>query len=157
MRLASSAFRQDDRIPKRYTCEGENISPELAWEDAPLGTKTFALIMHDPDAPRMNGFTHWLLYNIPAVVTRVPENVPEGRTVSGLGLQGKNDGGKIGYAGPCPPSGTHRYFLRLFALHAELDLGPGATAQELQSAMHDHIIEQAELMATYAKLHAKSA
>jgi Raf kinase inhibitor-like YbhB/YbcL family protein len=104
-----------------------------------------------------NGFTHWLVYNIPANVTHVPENVPEGASPTGLGLQGKNDGGKIGYVGPCPPSGTHRYFLKLFALRKELDVGPGATAPEVHSAMHDHVIEQAELMGTYAKTRAKSA
>jgi hypothetical protein len=157
MRLTSSAFGQQERIPTRYTCEGENISPELQWEEAPPRTKTFTLILHDPDAPRMNGFTHWMLYNIPSGITHLPENVPEGPRVSGLGLQGKNDAGKIGYIGPCPPSGSHRYFLRLFALSIELDLDPAASAQELQTALHDHIIEQAELMGTYAKLRAKSA
>jgi len=98
-----------------------------------------------------------MVYNIPRNVTHIPENVPERPRVSGLGLQGKNDGGKIGYMGPCPPSGTHRYYLRLFALRKELELGPGATAPEVQSAMDDHIIEQAELMGTYAKTRAKSA
>jgi hypothetical protein len=141
----------------RYTCEGENISPELSWEGAPPETKSFVLIVHDPDAPRTNGFTHWMLYNIPPTATEIPENIPEGPRVSGLGLQGKNDAGKIGYVGPCPPSGTHRYFIRLFALQKELDLAPAAAAPELQSAMHDHIIGQAELMGTYAKVRAKSA
>ena len=157
MHLTSSAFGQEQRIPTRYTCEGENISPELVWEDAPPETKTFALILHDPDAPRMNGFTHWMLYNIPSSVTRIPENVPEGPRISGLGLHGKNDGGKIGYLGPCPPFGSHRYFLRLFALSSELDLDPAASAQELQTALHDHIIGQAELMGIYAKPQAKRA
>lgn len=157
MRITSSAFGQGDRIPTRYTCEGEDISPEITWEGAPAETAAFALILHDPDAPRTNGFTHWIVYNIPRNVTRIRENVAEGPRVSGLGLQGKNDGGKIGYVGPCPPSGTHRYFLRLFALRKELDLAPGATSADVQSAMHDHIIEQAELMGTYAKRRAKSA
>ena len=157
MRITSSAFRQEERIPTRYSCEGEDISPELTWEGAPAETAAFALILHDPDAPRTNGFTHWMLYNIPRNVTHIPENVPEGPRVSGLGLQGKNDGGRVGYMGPCPPSGTHRYYLRLFALRKELDLRPGATAPELQSAMHDHILERAELMGTYAKTKAKSA
>jgi Raf kinase inhibitor-like YbhB/YbcL family protein len=98
-----------------------------------------------------------MVYNIPRTVTHIPENVAEGPRVSGLGLQGKNDGGKIGYMGPCPASGTHRYYLRLFALEKKLDLGPGATVPEVQSAMHDHMIEQAELLGTYAKTRAKSA
>ena len=157
MRLMSSAFREGERIPTRFTCEGENISPELSWEGAPTAAKSFALIVHDPDAPRTNGFAHWMLYNIPANVVQIPESIPEGPRVSGLGLQGKNDSGQIGYTGPCPPSGSHRYFVRLFALQRELDLAPGATATELQSAMHDYIIEQAELMGTYAKVRAKTA
>jgi Raf kinase inhibitor-like YbhB/YbcL family protein len=157
MRIRSSAFGQDERIPTRYTCEGEDISPEISWEEAPEKTAAFALILHDPDAPRTDGFTHWMVYNIPRNVTHIPEKLPEGPRVSGVGLQGKNDGGKVGYLGPCPPSGTHRYYLRLFALRQELDLGPAATATEVQLAMHDHIIEQAELMGTYAKTRAKSA
>ena len=157
MRITSSAFGQGDRIPTRYTCEGEDISPEITWEGAPAETAAFALILHDPDAPRTNGFTHWMVYNIPRDITRIRENVAEGARATGVGLQGKNDAGKIGYVGPCPPSGTHRYFLRLFALRKELDLAPGATPQEVQSAMHDHIIERAELMGTYAKRREKSA
>ena len=151
MRIMSSAFSHEERIPTRYTCEGENISPEITWEGAPPETAAFTLILHDPDAPRTDGFTHWMVYNIPAIVTRIPEEIPEGPRLSGLGLQGKNDAGTIGYVGPCPPSGTHRYYLRLFALRKQLDLGPGATAAEVQSAMHDHIIEQAELMGTYER------
>lgn len=157
MRLTSSAFQDGERIPTRYTCEGEDISPELSWEGTPVGTTSLALIVHDPDAPRTNGFTHWMLYNVPANVTEIPENIPEGPRVSGLGMQGKNDAGKIGYMGPCPPSGTHRYFIRLFALEGELKLAPAASAEEVQSAIHDHILEQAELMGTYARVQAKSA
>ena len=157
MRITSSAFRQEERIPTRYTCEGEDISPEIAWHGAPAETAAFALILHDPDAPRANGFTHLMVYNIPRNVTCILENVPKGTRVSGLGLHGKNDGGKIGYMGPCRPSGTHRYYLRLFALRKELGLGPGATAAEVQFAVHDLILEQAELIGTYAKTRAKSA
>ena len=157
MRLTSSAFRNGERIPARFTCEGEDISPELSWENAPAETKSFALIVHDPDAPRANGFTHWLLYNIPASINHIPENVPKQAEVKGLGLQGKNDAGKFGYMGPCPPSGTHRYFLRLYALRKQLDLAPGASAQELQSALQDGVVEKAELMGTYAKTRAQTA
>src|SRR5712672_4175683 len=140
MRITSSAFRQEERIPTRYSCEGEDISPELTWDGAPAETAAFALILHDPDAARTNGFTHWMLYNIPRAVTHIPENVPEGPRVSGLGLQGKNDGGKIGYMGPCPPSGTHRYYVRLFALDTEIRLPPGATHDELVRAMENRIL-----------------
>ena len=157
MRIRVRLFAKKREYLHATRVKGEDISPELTWEGAPAETAAFALILHDPDAPRTNGFTHWMLYNIPRNVTHIPENVPEGPRVSGLGLQGKNDGGRVGYMGPCPPSGTHRYYLRLFALRKELDLRPGATAPELQSAMHDHILEQAELMGTYAKTKAKSA
>jgi Raf kinase inhibitor-like YbhB/YbcL family protein len=157
MRLTSSAFRQGERIPARFTCDGGDISPALSRENPPAETKAFAIILHDPDAPRANGFTHWLLYNIPGSVTRIPEDVPKKAEVSGLGLQGKNDAGKVGYMGPCPPSGMHRYFTRLYALRDELDLAPGASVQEVQAAIHDAVIELAELMGTYARTRVQSA
>ncbi len=152
MQLTSSAFQQDGPIPRRFTCEGQNISPEFAWQDAPKETKSFVFLIHDPDAPRKDGFAHWVLYNIPATVASIEENVPPKRAaMEGLGLQGKNDSGKIGYTGPCPPSGTHRYFARVYALRQKLDLQPGATYQEVIAAMEGKIIEHAELMGTYAK------
>lgn len=157
MRLASSAFERGQPIPRRFTCEGENISPEFSWEDAPKEAKEFALILHDPDAPGLKGFTHWLLYGIPRTVTRVQENRPKEAKVANLGLQGQNDAGKLGYTGPCPPSGTHRYFARLYALRKELGLKPGANAEEVKAAIEDIVIEEAELMGTYAKQHARSA
>src|ERR1700758_624275 len=130
MRLLSTSIREGGQIPKRFTCEGENISPEFSWEDAPKETKSFVLILHDPDAPRKDGFTHWLLYDIPPTVKSIRENLPKQVPVSNAGLQGKNDSGQLGYTGPCPPSGNHRYFARLYALRKQLDLQPGATAQE---------------------------
>src|SRR5262249_11960067 len=119
--LTSSAFETESNIPAQFSCEGRNISPELSWSGAPAGTKTFALIMHDPDARVSGGYTHWVLYNIPAAVHHLAENVPNQDRVSGGGMQGKNDAGKYGYTGPCPPSGTHRYYFRLYALDTELD------------------------------------
>jgi Raf kinase inhibitor-like YbhB/YbcL family protein len=157
MQLSSAAFQQGNNIPQQYTCDGENTSPELSWRDAPAHTKSFALIMHDPDAPRAGGFTHWVLYNIAAGVAALEPKVPPQERVPGIGVQGKNDAGKIGYMGPCPPSGTHRYFVRLYALDAELNLKPGASKQELETAIRGHVLEEAELMGTYARSSKKVA
>jgi Raf kinase inhibitor-like YbhB/YbcL family protein len=157
MKLTSPAFAHEGSIPKQFTCEGENISPELSWTDAPKEAKSFALILHDPDAPRENGFTHWVVYNIPPTVNRIAENVPRNASIPGLGLQGRNDSGKVGYMGPCPPSGTHRYFARLYALRVELEPGPNVTYAEVLAAMQGKIIEEAEHMGTYAKTEKKAA
>lgn len=151
MQLVSSAYQAGAAIPALFTCEGDNISPELSWRDVPPQTESFVLTMRDPDAPKVGGFTHWVVYNIPGGVGHIEQNVPNDATVPGLGLQGKNDGGKVGYMGPCPPSGTHRYFARLFALDSELNLSPGASHEEVRHAMEGHILDRAELMGTYAK------
>ena len=151
MQLRSTAFQTGGAIPTRFTCEGDDISPDLSWRDAPPETRSFVLILHDPDAPRAGGFTHWVVYNIPAGTSHIEENIPQQATVAGLGVQGKNDAGEIGYMGPCPPSGTHRYFARLFAVDRELDLKPGLYHRDVYSEMQGHIVEQAELMGTYAK------
>jgi Raf kinase inhibitor-like YbhB/YbcL family protein len=151
MRLASPAFQHGGMIPARYTCEGEDISPEFSWKDAPPGTQSFVLVMHDPDAPRPGGFTHWVLFNIPGSVDHVEEDLPQQTIVPGLGVQGRNDAGQIGYMGPCPPSGIHRYFVRLFALDTVLNLKPGAILQQVITAMEGHILAEAELMAKYAR------
>ena len=151
MQLNSSAFHAGSPIPAKYTCEGENISPEFSWRDAPAETKTFALVIHDPDAPRPGGFTHWVVYNIPASTGHIGEGVPKQETVPDLGMQGKNDSGEIGYTGPCPPSGTHRYFVKLHALDKKLPLRPGASRKDLNVAMKGHILAETELMGTYAR------
>jgi hypothetical protein len=157
MQLSSSAFQQARSIPIKFTCDGENVSPALSWKGAPAQTKSFALIMHDPDAPRAGGFTHWVLYGIPASVAELPSNLPHAEQVAGVCVQGKNDSGQIGYTGPCPPSGTHCYQVRLYALDAELNLKPGASLQQLQQAMRGHVLEQAELTGTYARTAQKAA
>lgn len=151
MRILSPVLQHEGEFPKRFTCEGENISPELSWEGAPKETKFFTLVLHDPDASRRNGFTHWLLYDIPAAIDRVRENVPKRGQLADAALQGLNDSGEIGYIGPCPPSGRHRYFTRLYALRDKLGLPAGATAEEVQLALDGKVIEQCELMATYEK------
>lgn len=157
MKITSSAFTHEGKIPQQFTCEGQDISPDLSWSDAPKETKSFALILHDPDAPRPNGFVHWVLYNIPASVTHVNQDVSKNASVPELGLQGRNDAGKTAYMGPCPPSGSHRYFFRLYALRDKLALGPRATYNEVIAAMEGKIIEQAELMGIYAKIAQKAA
>lgn len=157
MQVTSAAFQQGSEIPSYYTSDGENVSPELSWRDAPAETKSFALVVHDPDAPRPGGFTHWVVYDIPAETGHIEENVPKEERVAGLGVQGKNDGGKLGYSGPAPPSGTHRYFFRLFALDTILDLGPGATHKQVSAAIKGHILAQAELMGTYEKRSERAA
>ncbi len=158
MQLSSPAFAANGRIPSRYSCEGENVSPALAWGQVPPGTQSFVLILHDPDAPRRGGFTHWLLYDIPASVRRLREETPRISSVPDAGLQGKNDAGGIGYTGPCPPSGAHRYFARLWALDvASLNLPPGATEGAVRAAMEGHELAMAELMGRFAKRDERAA
>ena len=149
MRLRSSAFENEGTIPDRFTYRGDNVSPEFFWEDAPKETKSFVLILHDPDAPRRDGFTHWLLYDIPPNVMRIREDLPKKAPVTDSGFQGINDSGELGYTGPCPPSGRHRYFARLYALREELNLAPGATAQQVNAALEGKVIEQTEMLARY--------
>ena len=151
MQLTSEAFRMEEEIPVQYTSDGENTSPELSWKDAPPNTKSFALIVHDPDAPRSGGFTHWVFYNIAPETGHLEPKVPQEEEIAGVGTQGRNDAGKLGYVGPAPPSGTHRYFFRLYALDMMLGLPSGATHQQVKEAMQGHILAQAELMGTYKK------
>ena len=151
MQLTSAAYQHGAQIPIRYTCEGDNISPQFSWKDAPGETKSFALVLQDPDAPRVGGFTHWILYNIPRGTESIQENVPQPEKVLDIGTQGRNDANQIGYLGPCPPSGIHRYYARLYALDRELVLPPGANHKELNEAMQGHILAQAELMGKYGK------
>ena len=153
MQLTSPAYGQGDLIPRRFTCDGENISPEFSWRDAPKEAKSFVLTIHDPDAPGPEGFAHWVVYNIAPTVSSVAPAVSKEGVVTGLGMQGRNDSGKIGYTGPCPPSGRHRYFARLYALRDRLELQPGATYAEVMAAIQGKIIAVAELMGTYSRSH----
>ena len=157
MQLTSTAFQEGAEIPSRYSNDGENISPDLAWRDAPRETKSFVLIVHDPDAPRPGGFTHWVVYNIAPAAGHIEEGAPAGKEIKGIGLQGKNDAGKLGYMGPAPPSGVHRYFFRLYALDTMLDLEPGASFNDVQAAINGHMIAQAELMGTYERQSKRAA
>lgn len=148
--VTSTVFEHNQSIPTKYTCDGEDISPPLRWEGAPEHTKSFVLICDDPDAP-MDTWVHWVVFNIPATVTSFAEGVDP--TTHGASI-GQNSWGtkKQGYGGPCPPSGTHRYFFKFYALDIEkLDLGAAATKQDVEQAMEGHIIAQGELMGTYAR------
>jgi Raf kinase inhibitor-like YbhB/YbcL family protein len=146
--LTSTAFSEGAPIPSDYTCDGADISPPLAWSEVPSGTQSLALIVDDPDAPR-GTWVHWVLYNVPATVTELPPNVPLERSLPNGAKQGRNDFGKIGYGGPCPPRGTHRYYFKLYALDTQLALDAGATKQELLDAMAGHILAEGQLMGTY--------
>jgi len=150
MKLESSAFGTEGTIPIKYSCDGEDVSPPLSWQGAPEGTQSLALICDDPDAPGMT-FVHWLIYNIPAEGQQLPENVPNRERLESGALQGENNFGKVGYGGPCPPGGTHRYFFRLYALDGMLDLGAGISRDRLERAMEGHILAQAELMGRYSR------
>ena len=148
IKLTSTAFKEGEAIPRGYTCDGANVSPPLEWTGIPKTAKTIALIADDPDAPS-GTFVHWVLYNLPAEGLGLIENTPQTETLNGGGTQGKNGFEKVGYGGPCPPSGTHRYFFKLYALDAELSLKPGASKDDVETAMQGHIVGQAELMGTY--------
>jgi Raf kinase inhibitor-like YbhB/YbcL family protein len=150
--LTSDAFVHGQSIPAKYACTGRNISPALAWNDPPDGTQSFALIVDDPDAP-MGTWVHWVLYNIPAEARSLQEDLPvTGKNVDPDAiLVGKNSAGKIGYDGPCPPSGTHRYYFKLYALDTLISLLPGATKEQVLKEMEGHILAQGELMGTFSK------
>lgn len=150
MQLNSVAFKNGESIPRQFTCDGIDISPPLEWSGVPKTAKTIAIICDDPDAPA-GTWVHWVLYNLPADKIGLIENTPPDQTLVGGGMQGTNDFKKIGYGGPCPPSGTHRYFFKLYALDGELPLKPGATKAEVEKAMAGHVVLQAELMGTYKR------
>jgi Raf kinase inhibitor-like YbhB/YbcL family protein len=150
LKLKSAAFKEGQTIPRQYTCDGVNVSPPLEWSGAPKNAKTIAIIADDPDAPR-GTWVHWVLYNLPAENIGLVENLAATETLKAGGFQGKNDFDKIGYGGPCPPSGTHRYFFKIYAVDAELPLPAGATKAELEKAMQGHIVAQGQLMGTYSR------
>jgi len=150
MKILSSASTEGSMIPAKYTCDGQDISPPLEWSDVPAGTKTFALISDDPDAPS-GTWVHWVAYNIPAGVTKLGENVQREKEFSNGMRQGSNDWPKVGYGGPCPPGGTHRYYFKLYALDAALDARPGATKAQILNAMKGHVLAEAKLMGKYSR------
>jgi Raf kinase inhibitor-like YbhB/YbcL family protein len=149
--LQSSAIKAGAEIPRKFTCQGDDASPALSWNGAPAAVESFALIADDPDAP-VGTWVHWVLYDLPATATQLAENVPKTEKLSSGGTQGRNDFKKLGYGGPCPPPGKpHRYFFKLYALDTVLNLKPGASKAEVESAMKGHVLAQAELMGTYKR------
>jgi Raf kinase inhibitor-like YbhB/YbcL family protein len=148
--LTSSAFAQGETIPVKYTCDGDDVSPPLEWGDPPEGTQGFALIGDDPDAP-VGTWDHWILYNLPPEGRSLPEAVPPDVELSDGSRHGQNSWRRLGYGGPCPPSGIHRYFFKLYALDTTLDLAPNANKKQLLQAMEGHILGQAELMGVYSR------
>lgn len=146
--IKSEDFKYGENIPAEYTCDGKNISPGLFWNGIPVGTKSIALIMDDPDAPK-GTFVHWILFNLPANVDKLPRSIiPRG---SFLKNEGMTDFGRTGYGGPCPPSGIHRYYFRLYALDILLNLESGATRKQVDNSMIGHILASGELLGLYKR------
>jgi Raf kinase inhibitor-like YbhB/YbcL family protein len=150
MKLTSTAFSEGGMIPAQYTCNGPDVSPPLNWEDVPEETKSLALIADDPDAP-VGTWVHWVLYNLPADTHELQEDLPKTKVLPNGAMQGTNDFRKIGYGGPCPPGGTHRYFFKLYALDELVDLNPGARKKDLLDAMKGHILAECQLMGKFSR------
>ena len=150
IKISSPAFQNGGMIPQKYTCDGVNLSPPLEWSGVPENALSLALINDDPDAP-VGTWVHWVLFNLPPSVSSLAENVPPLEKLDNGGIHGKNDFGKLGYGGPCPPSGTHRYFFKLYALDTKLDFAPGARKDQLLKAMKGHILAEGELIGAYKR------
>lgn len=150
IKIKSPAFGEGGMIPLKYTCDGQDISPPLSWTTVPNDTKSIALIADDPDAP-MGTWVHWVLFNIPANVQELPENIPPHKTLQNGAKHGITDFKKPGYGGPCPPSGTHRYYFKLYALDTEINLDSGITKKQLLKAMEGHILAEGQLMGKYKR------
>ena len=150
MEITSQAFDEGGLIPAKYTCDGANISPPLKWSNGPEGTVTFAVICDDPDAP-MGTWVHWVLFNLPSGVTELSEHIPPVEVLPDGSRQGRNDSRRIGYNGPCPPGGTHRYYFKVYAVDKKLDNNPGITKSELLKAMKGHILSEGQLMGRYKR------
>ena len=149
LQLTSSSFETDAAIPAKYTCDGEDLSPALAWNAPPAATKGFALVMDDPDAPNKT-VVHWVIYDIPAATRKLPEGVAQDPKLTDGSLQGKNSHGKIGYSGPCPPHGVvHHYFFKLYALDKSTGLKAGATKAQLEVAIKGRILGKAQLIGRF--------
>jgi len=148
--LRSSAFDQGAAIPVKYSCDGEDVSPPLEWVNPPQDVQSFVLINDDPDAP-VGTWDHWILYNLPPEARSLPEAIPSDAELPDGSRHGQNSWRRLGYGGPCPPSGTHRYFFRLYASDTTFDLASGANKKQLLQAMEGHILGQAELMGVYSR------
>jgi len=150
LKITSTAFSEGAMIPKRHTCDGKDVSPPLAWTGVPKNAKSLALICDDPDAP-VGTWVHWVLFNIPPDTPRLPENVPSEKSVIRGAKHGRNDFKKLGYGGPCPPGGTHRYFFKIYALDTVINLDAGITKARLFKSMEGHILAEGQLMGKYKR------
>jgi Raf kinase inhibitor-like YbhB/YbcL family protein len=149
--MVTSAFPNGGTIPKKYTCDGLDVSPELSWKEAPAATQSLALTADDPDAPA-GTWVHWVLYNLPANTRELPEGVEKQEQLANGARQGRNDFGNVGYGGPCPPPGKpHRYYFKLYALDTKLNLKTGARKAEFERAMKEHVLGETELMGRYGR------
>ena len=146
----TSTFTEGSMIPKKYTCDGSNVSPPMRWDSVPDGTESIAIICEDPDAPS-GTWMHWILFNLPAECRELAENIPDDETLHDSTRQGINDFGSIGYSGPCPPWGIHRYFFKIFALDCTLDIVHLVDKDILNLAMGDHILATGQLMGRYQR------
>lgn len=145
--VTSAAFQAGDHIPDIYTCDGKNFSPPISWSEVPLNSKSIVLIVDDPDAPK-GAWVHWIAFNLPPHLTELPQNA----SIKDLGgLEGTTSFESTGYGGPCPPSGSHRYYFKIYALDTILDLEPSIGKQELVQAMQGHILAEGQLMGIYRK------
>jgi Raf kinase inhibitor-like YbhB/YbcL family protein len=150
MRLTSPVFKHDGEIPSKYTCDGDDVSPPIEWSDIPSDARTLALICDDPDAPKKD-FSHWVLFNIPPTAAALPEHVAARQELPDGSRQGTNDFGKVGYGGPCPPSGTHRYRFTLYAIDTELRVPQASARNDVEAAMKGHVLETAQLTGAYTR------
>ena len=151
LKLKSSDFASGGMIPKQFTCDGADSSPALEWSDPPAGTQSLALIVDDPDAP-VGTWVHWVLFDLPANLRTLARNVPKKEELADGSRQGRNDFGKIGYGGPCPPPGApHRYFFKIYALDTKLNLKPGATKKDVERAKEGHVLAEGEWMGRYSR------
>ncbi|ODS30152.1 MAG: hypothetical protein SCARUB_04743 [Candidatus Scalindua rubra] len=150
LEIKSTAFEEGGSIPRKYTCDGADISPPLSWTQPPEGTKSLVLICDDPDAP-MGTWVHWVLYGLSPNTLELAENIPDEKEVLDGAKHGVNDFRRIGYGGPCPPGGTHRYFFKLYAVDTEVGLNAGATKDEVLNAIKGHVLAEGELMGRYSR------
>ena len=150
IKVTSPAFKESDLIPKKYTCDGDNVSPAIEWTGVPDSAKFIALICDDPDAPR-GTWVHWVIFNIPAGVKGLAEDIQRTSTLPNGARQGINDSHELGYDGPCPPGGTHRYYFKVYALDNILTLESGSTKAQLLKAMDGHILGEGQLMGRYKR------
>jgi Raf kinase inhibitor-like YbhB/YbcL family protein len=149
IKLTSTAFKNGEMIPRKYTCDGPDVSPHLAWAGIPAGTKSLVLVCDDPDAPR-GAWVHWVIFNLPPDVRELEEDVPKQKDLSNGARQGVNDFGRVGYGGPCPPA-LHRYYFKIYALDTAVALAAGATKAQVMRAIEGHVLGQGELMGKYKR------